>query len=97
MYRASRQIAIECMPGRACGCLVLGECVNCPAQVRADCEPLELLDFLAGDSAAAASEAAQQAASDNAAEEELLNLVGLQSILSALPSFYLCMTQGGHV
>jgi len=65
------------MPGSACGCLNLGECIDCPAQVRADCEPLELLDFLAGGSAAAASEAAQKAASDKATEEELLNLVGL--------------------
>ncbi len=55
--------------------------------MRADCEPLELLDFLAGGSAAAASEAAQKAATDKATEEELLNLVGLQSVLSALLSF----------
>ena len=44
-------------------------------QVRADCEPSELLSFMAGASAAAASEAAQEAAINKAAEEELLDRV----------------------
>ena len=45
------------------------------AQVRADCKPSQLLDFLAGGSAVAASEAAQEAVSNKAAEEDLLNMV----------------------
>ena len=47
----------------------------CATQVRADCKPSQLLEFLAGGSAAAASEAAEEAASNKAVEEELLDKV----------------------
>ena len=48
---------------------------HCAAQVRADCRPSQLLDFLAGGSAAAASEAAEEAASNKVAEDKLLEKV----------------------
>ncbi len=54
-------------------------------QVRADCEPSQLLDFLAGGSAAAASEAAEEAASNKAAEEELLDKVATFLLQSTPP------------
>ena len=49
------------------------------AQVRADCGPSQLLDFLAGGLAAAASEAAEEAASYKAAEEDLLDKVAINA------------------
>ena len=56
----------------------------CAHQVRADCQPSQLLDFLAGSAATAASNAAKEAASTMAAEEELLDRVHLLSIAAHL-------------
>ena len=56
----------------------------CIRQVRADCQPSQLLDFLAGGAAAAASNAAEEAASIIAAEEELLDEVHLLTITAHL-------------
>ena len=63
------------MANAACQPPVLVHELLCAAQVRADCGPSQLLDFLAGGLAAAASEAAEEAACYKAAEEELLDKV----------------------
>ena len=54
--------------------------MGCIHQVRADCQPSQLLDFLVGGAAAAASNAAEEAASIIAAEGQLLDEVHLLTI-----------------
>lgn len=48
-------------------------------QVRSDCPPARLLEFLAGEAGLAANEAAESVASSKAEEEALLEQVGITS------------------
>ena len=60
--------------GKACGVVgPSGPC--CAAQVRSDCPPGLLLEFLAGEAGLAANEAAETVASSRAEEEALLQQV----------------------
>lgn len=60
-------------------------------QVRSDCPPARLLEFLAGESGLAANEAAESVASSKAEEEALL-----EKVLLPFPSHLPCIHPPGR-